>query len=274
MFCGNLSAHLRPHSQIHEITMRIISLVPSLSDTIAHLGKRANIVGCTQFCVRPPDLHRTATIVGGTKDPNISLISDLVPDVIFVNTEENRAVDINACRKIAKTVETFPKSPLDVPEMILDIGRSIGAEGESQKLAHEVSDFIDRLNGQTLGERGRFIYLIWKNPYMVAGADTYISKMLSIAGFENVITSSERYPSMGLDEIRSLQPEVIFLSSEPYPFRKRDLPDFLDGWSVAPKIYKIDGQLLSWYGALTAPALQHFIEWPSIDPKFAQLWSG
>lgn len=249
--------------------MRIVSLVPSLTATLAELGLESSLVGCTSFCVDPPGLARRITVVGGTKDPDISKISLLMPDRILVNTEENLASDINACRGLAPVHESFPRSPDDVPGMIRAIGEFTGADAAAAHIAENTARALQSLKnaGIVKPRKSTFLYLIWRAPYMAAGRDTYISDFLEMAGFRNALKSL-RYPELAMDAMVELNPEIIFFSSEPWPFRKRDYQAFAAQWRLVtgsrmPTLFKIDGKALSWHGAetqRTARSLQLWIE--------------
>ncbi|RZA22470.1 MAG: cobalamin-binding protein [Proteobacteria bacterium] len=228
------------------MNMRIVSLVPSLSETLVDLGLRDSLVGCTQFCTEPKDLHRTAMVVGGTKDFSLDKIRALNPTHIIANQEENPKELILEIADEYPLLLTFPKTPYDVSEMIRDMGRFLGLSFEAT--ACEIEDKIRIYS--PMKEPKRFLYFIWREPYMVVGSDTYISKFLEIFGFENVYKGEVRYPSLNVEDIRGLKPDVIFFSSEPYPFRKRDATRLREEWPGCPLIYKIDGRLMSWYGTI------------------------
>ena len=247
--------------------MRIVSLVPSLTATVVDLGLEASLVGCTSFCVDPPGLARRITVVGGTKDPNLNKIRSLAPDRILVNTEENRAEDIALCRKIAPVHESFPKSPKDVPDMIRAIGIFLGEDDAGALLATDTAKAIDDL--AKAGEKNispdSFVYLIWQNPWMVAGNDTYISQLLECAGLRNSVLTA-RYPNVPMDTFVKLAPEIIFFSSEPWPFRKRDCEAFSAEWQARtsqtmPRLFKIDGKSMSWHGSETKRAATSLRLW-------------
>ncbi len=253
---------------------RIVSLVPSVTATVAGLGHEADIVGCTTFCVDPPGLARRAVVVGGTKDPDIAKIRALSPDRILVNSEENRPVDIAACREIAPVLESFPKSPEDVPRMIRDIGAFIDAE-RAEEYARETETALNALKEAAKirgAGAGRFVYLVWRNPWMVAGADSYISRFLEMAGFRNAI-AEPRYPRLTMREIAEARPDIVFFSSEPWPFRRRDCESFAEEWSAVakdagagaraelPDLLKIDGKAISWHGTETKRAATSLRLW-------------
>ncbi len=251
--------------------MRIVSLVPSITATIADLGLEANLVGCTSFCIDPPGLARRITVVGGTKNPDLSKIRSLEPDHILVNTEENRAEDIAHCREIAPVHESFPRSPDDVPDMISSIGKFLGEDHAAALLANETAKAVYDLAtaGKQNPSRHSFIYLIWRNPWMAAGKDTYISRFLETAGLNNAL-STIRYPSVPMDVLVGLSPDIVFFSSEPWPFRNRDCDAFAAEWQAStsqpiPRLLKIDGKSLSWHGSETKRAASLLRLWVEGD---------
>lgn len=240
--------------------MKIVSLVPSLTKTICDLGLRDQIAAITNFCVDPPDLYRQVQRVGGTKDPNLDLLTLIAPTHVLANEEENRAADLDYIKSQFNTLVTFPKSPENVPELLISMGRFLGKTYEAQRLADRVQESIDsaKLNcilSQNLGQN--FIYLIWRDPWMAAGRDTYISRFLELLGFHNVIDLPARYPIVDHKSLSRESVDIVFLSSEPWPFRKRDA-DFLrkELGHSCPKLCWIDGKAFSWYGSTTLEALE------------------
>lgn len=235
---------------------RIVSLVPSLTETLADWGLRDEIVGCTQFCVEPPQLHRTASLVGGTKDFSVEAIRKLQPTHIIANREENPKEPIEVLQADYPLLVTFPRSPLEVPAMLRELHRFLGdvegAEASAEKIETALAQRKD------LGGGKCFAYFIWREPYMIAGPDTYISRFLELFGWRNAYQGEERYPALTLEALRELKADRLFFSSEPYPFRRRDATRLRGEWAEVPPIYKIDGQLMSWYGTRTLKALQTF----------------
>lgn len=255
--------------------LRIVSLVPSLTETLVEIGLRKNLIGITKFCVHPPDLHRGVTLIGGTKDPDIKKIASLSPSHIITNAEENRAIDIEACQAIAPTLVTLPKGPRDVSGMLMDMQTFFGFSNEEataiekrRRLLEAVLKDLDRwkVSSNTAdynkSELKRFVYLIWREPYMAAGKDTYISRTLEEYGFENSVESEERYPSVGVEQLWTCRPDILFLSTEPYPFRRRDRDRLQTEWSKdarLPTLVKVDGQDFSWYGTRTSDVLKKLL---------------
>lgn len=239
--------------------MRIVSLVPSITKTLCDLSLKNQIVGITNFCVDPPDLHRTARRIGGTKDPDLAVIAELNPTHLIVNQEENRREDIESLGSRFSTFVTFPKKPQDVPDMISQLGEYLGVQDVARHLSQDILTKMEQVRGidhwrQLLGPR--FLYLIWRDPWMMVGKDTYISNFLELIGFENALNGSERYPVVDLQDVLNLKVDVVLLSSEPWPFRKRDA-DYIRQTlgSSCPKLCWVDGKAFSWYGSTTAEAL-------------------
>ncbi len=233
--------------------MRIVSLVPSLSESLVDLGLRDSLVGCTKFCVEPADLHRTAQTVGGPKDFSLTLIDELRPTHILANQEENPKELMLPLMEKYPVLLTFPKGPADVPQMMSDMQQFLGLSFAApiEKLQNALGKI------QPLVVKKRFLYFIWREPYMIVGRDTYISRCLETFGFENCYLGENRYPVIQQDEMQQLAPDLIFFSTEPYPFRMRDAERLRAAWSGCPDIYKIDGRLMSWYGTMTIEGLRH-----------------
>lgn len=255
--------------------MRIVSLVPSITKTLCDLGLKKQIVGITNFCVDPPDLYRTAVRVGGTKDPDIGAISKLSPTHVILNREENRDVDISALGAEFSTIVTFPKKPTDVPDMISQLGKYLGVQDVARNLERDIRSKIERISDvdawcKLLGKR--FLYMIWRDPWMTVGQDTYISNFLELLGLENAWRGSERYPTIDLSVVSRFDVDVILLSSEPWAFRKRDAEHIRDVIGTScPKIYWIDGKAFSWYGSITSEVLNAISDDPMQSGLIKQL---
>ncbi len=221
---------------------RIVSLVPSQTELLVDLGLEERIVGVTKFCVHPRILRKSKTIVGGTKNYRIDVIDSLQPDLIIGNKEENEQSGIE------ELMEKYPVWMSDIYnlkdslEMIGRLGRMLGANIKAEEIIkHLNSDFA-----LPSPKKGSAIYLIWKDPIMVAGVDTFINEMLGFAGFENLIHTS-RYPQFSIEELVDLNPEHLLLSSEPFPFKEAHIHYFQTLLPKA-KIRVVDGEIFSWYG--------------------------
>ena len=228
---------------------RIVSLVPSQTELLADLGLDDEVVGITKFCVHPRNWLDTKTRIGGTKTLNFKKIAALEPDLIIGNKEENER------GQIEQLAERYPVWMSDVAtledayEMMLRIGELTGKAAEAQTLVEKIKTRFDAYRlSSTIYRPPSAAYLIWRKPWMVAGGGTFIDEMLRLAGFQNVFAHKSRYPEISLQELAEAQPEVILLSSEPYPFAAKHFAAFREVCPVA-KIQLVDGELFSWYGS-------------------------
>jgi ABC-type Fe3+-hydroxamate transport system substrate-binding protein len=231
---------------------RIISLVPSQTELLFDLGLAKELVGITKFCIHPGSVFKSVTKVGGTKSVNLQKIRELKPDLIIGNKEENEQAQVEAL------IEEFPVWMSDIHilddalTMISQVGALTNTEQRAQELVFKIREDFRILKS---GSRKLTVaYFIWKDPYMIAGKETFIDDVLGRAGFTN-ISGLSRYPEIRLAELKELRPDLIFLSSEPYPFKdvhvkevQRHCPD------AATMI--VDGEMFSWYGSrlLQTPA--------------------
>ena len=243
----------------HRITVefpprRIISLVPSQTELLFELDAGHRVIGITKFCVHPELWQTTKAIVGGTKNFRIERIAELNPDLIIGNKEENDRERIDALKK------KFPVWMSDVTsiEDALSMIESIGDLTDRHETAGKLCDRI-RYAFQNLEKRTphTVLYMIWRKPWMAAGQGTFINTMLEAVGLRNCISDQERYPVLSADDIRSYCPRVVFLSSEPYPFRDVHVEEIR---LIVPdaKIILVDGEMFSWYGSRMALAPAYF----------------
>ena len=244
-------------TELNNIPKRIVSLVPSQTELLAHLGLEKETIGITKFCVHPEEWFRTKTRIGGTKNVDIEKIISLNPDLILCNKEENKKEQVDILS------EKFPVDMSDVCtyqdalQMITDVGLLTGKAEEAKELNYLINAEFEQLSQEI--KKIRTAYLIWKDPYMTIGGDTFISDMMEKAGFENIYKERERYPEINISELTQLQPEVILLSSEPYPFKEKHIQEiqtFLPG----VKILLADGEMFSWYGSRMLYAPRYFKE--------------
>lgn len=229
---------------------RIVSIVPSQTELLFDLGLDEEIAGITKFCIHPAAQFKQKTKVGGTKTLRLDQIRQLQPDLIIGNKEENDR------RQVEELMQDHPVWMSDIStlddalQMIGQVGNLVGREQRAHIMLNEVRSTFTALAQAVDGQEKkpkRVLYLIWRKPYMLAGKNTFIDDMLLRAGFENAVTQ-QRYPEMDGEMISSLQPEVIFLSSEPYPFKEKHLTEFK---SLCPDadVRIVDGELFCWYGS-------------------------
>ncbi len=243
--------------QVPEYPQRIVSLVPSQTELLADYNLYNNVVGITRFCERPKDWFYKKARVGGTKDPDTKRIAALKPDLILGNAEENT-------KKVVLELEKHYPVWLSDVKNLNDSYTMMSALGELTNRTDTSKDWITRIQNQfaeVLVERTglKVLYLIWKNPWMAAGRDTFINDMIEKAGYENVIPDPEsRYPKLEPDEIRAMNPDVVFLSSEPYPFSDDHIEEIKNEFSK--RAIAVDGAIFSWYGSRLLHSPRYFRE--------------
>lgn len=232
---------------------RIVSFVPSQTELLFDLGLREEVVGITKFCVHPKEWHQTKTRIGGTKTLNIEMIKSLRPDLIVANKEENVRGQVEELAKNFPVWVSDVNNLQDGYEMMQSIGALIGKTNEATDLVTNIKTAFSQL--QTSNSKPKTAYLIWKDPYMTVGGDTFINDVMNKAGFENIFADSQRYPVVTVDDLLLADCELLLLSSEPYPFKQKHI-DELQEALPATKIFLADGEMFSWYGSrlLHAPA--------------------
>jgi ABC-type Fe3+-hydroxamate transport system substrate-binding protein len=240
---------------------RIVSLVPSITETVVRLGCGDALVGVTRYCTEPAPALRHVERVGGTKTPNCERIRGLHPDLVLVNAEENRREDFDALEKAGLNVfVSFPRRVCDVPGLLEKLGVLSGADAAARRLRDMVVEALAQTDGRTPQDRQRVFCPIWKNPWMSFNRDTYADDLLWVAGGENVCRDRpQRYGTVSLDEIATTDPQVILLPDEPYVFSAKDLQALAPLGATSAhrsgRIQFIDGKALSWYGPRTAAAV-------------------
>jgi ABC-type Fe3+-hydroxamate transport system substrate-binding protein len=238
--------------------IRIISLVPSQTELLYHLGLEEEVVGITKFCVHPKDWFNTKTRVGGTKKINFEVIAQLKPDLIIANKEENEREQIKELSKLYPVWISDIITLNDSLQMIQQIGKLTDKENKSSELVKKIKAEFNLFKQQTSSYPPlRTLYFIWNKPYMLAGKNTFINEMLSRCNFNNALNSQDRYPELTIEQIKSIAPELILLSSEPYPFKQKHI-DELKIYLPNTKIILVDGELFSWYGSRLLEAPKYF----------------
>lgn len=223
----------------------IISLVPSLTELLFDLGLGNNVIGRTRFCVHPKDKVPDIPIVGGTKNPRLDKIRDLKPDLIIANKEENRQSDVDQLKREFDVLITEISTIDEALFAIHDIGYTCGVQSGAKNLIKEIQKKMEQVPDEPVVSAA---YFIWRDPWMTAGNDTYIHSVLSHWKYENVYGDQLRYPKTTLHELSLKKPKIIFLSSEPYPFKEKHIKEVGD---VCPSsnIVLVNGEWFSWYGS-------------------------
>ncbi len=223
----------------------IISLVPSITELLYELDLSNEVKGITKFCIHPENWLKEKSIIGGTKHLNLKQIKALQPDLIIANKEENVKTQIDDLANSYNVYLTDITTYDDGLQFISAIGQLTNKNDLAKKLIQEIETQFQIINHQK--QKGNCIYLIWNNPIMAAGKNTYIDAMLEKVGFSNVILDN-RYPEVSIDSIKALNPDYIFLSSEPFPFSEKHIQLFKKALPQS-NIQLVDGELFSWYGS-------------------------
>lgn len=231
---------------------RIVSLVPSITETLFALGLGSRVVGRTGFCVHPRDAAQAVPKVGGTKDVNLKKLRVLAPTHVIVNVDENERTTVDAIREfVPHIVVTHPNSPQDNLALFRLLGAVFDAGAPAESLCAQLQRELDACAARDWPAQ-RVLYLIWKDPWMTVAADTYIARTLALVGWQvphlpGGWSGAARYPKVNLNEWVP-QVDRVLLSSEPYAFKLADIDALRAHWP-GRRIELIDGEMTSWYGA-------------------------
>lgn len=242
-------------SQLPSIPRRIISLVPSQTALLHTLGLEEETIGITRFCIHPAAWFSGKTRIGGTKALDIETITGLAPDLIIANKEENIKEQVEALAAHFPVWVTDVNNYNDALQMIGDIGALTGKTAEANALVCSIDAAFKQW--QPVDPPIPTAYLIWKNPYMTIGGDTFISDMLLKSGFQNVFAHLKRYPEITVEQLRQSQCTLVLLSSEPYPFAKKHIQE-LQLALPGVKIKLANGEMFSWYGSHLLKSPEYF----------------
>lgn len=269
---------------------RIVSLVPSMTETLFDLNLGDRVVGVTDYCIHPADRVASLPKIGGTKNPNIQQIIALQPDLVLANQEENRREDVEALERAGiPSWVTFPKTVADTFNLLwemMDVFHETSMVARVRLIEYQY-DWVSGISQQreAQGKTLKIFCPIWLDPLMTFNADTYPHDILRVCGGENIFAERERqfplradlgqaeplpaddprvigrdtrYPRVSWEEVTALQPDVILLPNEPFNFTQEHIPLFqaLDvPASRNQAIYLIDGSLITWHGTRIAYAL-------------------
>lgn len=232
-------------------TVRLVSLCPSITETLIDFGLAASLVGITRFCIHPREITKRLPKVGGTKDPDLDAIRRAEPDLVFVNQEENRKEDFDQLRSELAIDASFPKRAGEVPAILRHFGRITDTEPIAEARARELERALESLDqARALRTRPpfRFAYLIWRDPWMTVNTDTYVSDLLERAGGSNVYGAElDRYPTTTLEDLAAQSPDLVLLPDEPFHFRPKHKDEIA---RILPRarIELVSGDDCCWHG--------------------------
>jgi len=225
--------------------IRIVSLVPSQTELLFDLGLDEEVVGITKFCTDPEDKVKSVRKVGGTKKFNFDVIAELKPDLIIGNKEENYEEGIDQLKQDYPVWMSDIVTLDDALDMIRQIGILVGTESEAIEMADKIDKSTHDL-GQ--GLRKTAAYFIWQKPYMVAGSDTFIDEMMKLVGLQNIFADQDRYPETEIEILQQQKPDVVMLSTEPFPFKESHVQALQEKLPDS-KVILVDAMYFSWYGS-------------------------
>ena len=235
--------------------LRVVSLCPSLTELVFRLGAESCLVGITRYCIHPAKGVADIEKVGGTKDPDLERIRELAPDLILLNREENRREDAEALAQAGLACHS--SDPHTVPETVAtlrDLGKILECAGPAEELALSIEQTeVEARRIAAARDSVSFAYLIWRKPWMTANHDTYIHDLLTRTGGKNVFASfAERYPSITEKDLAEAAPNLVLLSSEPFPFTEAHADELARSTGLDRDRFRlVDGELLSWHGSRT-----------------------
>ncbi|MDB4932151.1 MAG: hypothetical protein JWM10_4635 [Myxococcaceae bacterium] len=269
---------------------RIVSLVPSLTESLFLLGVGDRVVGRTGYCDEPAGLVDAVPTVGGTKDADVDAIAALAPDLVLVNQEENTpAIHRDLVARGIAVHLSFPKTVADAVALLHELAARLDVAAEHPALVRldAAVAAMERLRAHTTPRK--VFCPIWMDPLMTIHGDTFISDVLDLCGGQNVFLDrprryplaadlgraaawdeqrvglrDTRYPRVTLDEVVASQPEVVLLPDEPHPFTEADAAVFraLDIPAAAQgRVLRVDGKALCWYSPRLADALPEVRAW-------------
>ncbi len=242
--------------------MRIVSLVPSITETLFELGLDDEIVAVTRWCNRPAEKVVRKPKVGGTKNPNLDSVIEFKPDIVILDCDENRKEDADELEsRGVRTFSVFPKTVEDSIQIIRDLGELFPVQLKAKQMIDEIQQLRENYRPAPIPDT---LILIWRAPYMTFNADTYAHAACSLFGFQNLFAKHEqRYPTVTAKEIEQAHPAVVLFPDEPYPFRAKHLEQFKTEFSHVPvsrnnRMLLFDGAYIAWHGYGTLRALREF----------------
>lgn len=225
---------------------RIVSLVPSITELLHDLDLGDRVAGLTRFCERPDHWREAKTIVGGTKNVDADRVAELDANLVIANREENEKADVQALARQVPVYVTDVKTVPDALDMIRAVGRLTDRADPASAMANTIQQRFDALPS---ADPVPTAYLIWRDPYMAAGGDTFIHDVMQRGGFENVFADRSRYPEVTVDDLAASGARLILCSSEPFPFHQKERFTAYLRASLDAHVEIADGQLFSWYGS-------------------------
>jgi ABC-type Fe3+-hydroxamate transport system substrate-binding protein len=244
--------HLGTTGRLRRPPRRIVSLCPSLTETLVMLGAGDRLVGRTRYCTQPTGRVEHAAIVGGVHDINQEAIDRLAPDLVLVSREENQREPVEALAARRPVLVADVTSVDAATRLVGDLGALTGTMAEAERLVNVITESFAAL--EPIDPPLRTVCLVWKQPLMAVSARTYIGDLLRRSGLLNLLPSGgASYPIVTMDELAAARPDVLLLPNEPYAFGETDALEFQRSLPQT-RSFLVDGQMLAWYGGRTVQA--------------------
>lgn len=239
----------------------MVSLCPSITETLVEIGALPLLCAATRYCTRPKGVLRGLPRIGGTKDPDVARILALEPDLVFANEEENRLEDVRALQTAGIQVNvTFPRKVAQVAGDVRRWGELLAGEHEAQaqRLASRIERELSNLELEPPPVSFRYACWIWRDPWMTVSDDTYVADLLRLAGGVNVYGAEpSRYPTSTPGEAMARGARVHFFPSEPYPFRREKHDAMMrELFGSKSRRFFVEGDDYCWHGARTLAGLE------------------
>ncbi|MCX7893553.1 MAG: helical backbone metal receptor [Burkholderiales bacterium] len=233
--------------------VRIVSLVPSITELLFALGLGENVVGRTGFCIHPRETVRRIPKVGGTKDVRLDRVRALAPTHVIANVDENRKETVDALAAfVPHVVVTHPLDPEDNLTLYRLLGGIFGREAQAEALAARFAAALEETRRAAVAfAPERVLYLIWRDPWMTVSRDTYLSRTLALVNWLTVPeVAAARYPAVELSAATLARVDAVLLASEPYRFTAQHAAELASLPAFAGKrVARVDGEMTSWYGS-------------------------
>ncbi|MBS1785483.1 MAG: endonuclease III [Acidobacteria bacterium] len=229
---------------------RIISLVPSVTELLVDWGLATRLVGRTRYCIAPKWIRMAIPAVGGTKDPDLDAIEALAPDLVILEKDENpkRVADALTERGIP-WVALEVKTVRDCLVAWKELGEAMGAREQAASRITALKALLPKRV-----KRGpRALTLVWRDPWVAAGPDTYVSDLVRQAGYTPI--GPDRYPRLTEADLLLLDPALVLLPTEPYRFNARHAAE-LRRLLPRARVEIVDGQAMTWYLSRTEEGLR------------------
>lgn len=242
--------------------VRLLSLCPSITESLVALGAGGDLVGITRYCIHPAAALKGVLRVGGTKNPDLDAVRAARPDLVFCNAEENRAEDVEALGREFAVDVSHPRTVVEIPALLRHFGERTGREEKAREISLKVEEALERAEEEArfTGSRFRFAYLIWKDPWMTVGPRTYVADLLrqvggSLSLGESSNADAPDYPATSENAIVLSRPNVLILPDEPYPFAAKDAAFWRQRLPSSCRVVLAEGDDFCWHGVRTLRGL-------------------